>query len=879
MTDITDRLSAALADRYHIERELGAGGMATVYLAHDVKHDRKVALKVLRPELTAVLGGERFLNEIRLTANLQHPHILPLFDSGEADNLLFYVMPYIEGESLRARLEHEKELSIDEAVQIASQVSHALDYAHRHEVIHRDIKPENILLHDGQALVADFGIALAVRAAGGDRFTETGLSLGTPQYMSPEQAMADRELDARSDIYSLGSVTYEMLAGEPPYTGPNTQAIIAKIVTEDPRPLSKQRRSVPPHVEAAVHKTLEKLPADRFHTAAEFAEALARPGLFTPSGATAAAARPSAAAPKTAVRFLWPAAALLAGAAALWGWLSPAPPAATRVVARFIVTLPASEQLGEAGGGLITIAPDGSGFVYVGVGPNGRRLYFRPFNRFEARPIPGTEDAAVPFFSPDGRWVGFSADGKMQKVALAGGPLVPIIDGTYFGASWGPDDVILFSPADRDGLWTVSAEGGEPQKLTTPDSLAREQHFRPQFLPDGKSALFVSRVVGGASRIGVVSLRTRTVEYLVEGNRARYATSGHLIYATPNGLMAAPFDLGRLALTGPPLPVQADFGPGRGGRGFDLSRTGSLIYATGDDTERSLVTVDRQGFEQVLNQELRAYDGPRYSPDGRRVVLRIFEEDFHIWVYEIARGTFTRLTFESDNFYPEWTPNGRRIGFVSERNGGPDLFWRLADGSGSVEPLLTADLSQWEIAWAPDGKSFVYRQNHPETGRDLWVYRLDGQEQPRPLVKSYDQERAARVSPDGRYVAYVSDESEFAEVYVRTLAESGGKWQISTDGGTEPLWSRDGKELFYRHGDELIAVAVETEPVFTLGTSKVLFEGPYVPNPHHTNYDIHPDGDRFVMVKSAEGERQVVVVLNWVAELEGRGRGRGRGAN
>ena len=246
MTAITDRLSAALADRYHIERELGAGGMATVYLAHDVKHDRKVALKVLRPELTAVLGGERFLNEIRLTANLQHPHILPLFDSGEADNLLFYVMPYIEGESLRARLEHEKELSIDEAVQIASQVSHALDYAHRHEVIHRDIKPENILLHDGQALVADFGIALAVRAAGGDRFTETGLSLGTPQYMSPEQAMADRELDARSDIYSLGSVTYEMLAGEPPYTGPNTQAIIAKIVTEDPRPLSKQRRSVPP---------------------------------------------------------------------------------------------------------------------------------------------------------------------------------------------------------------------------------------------------------------------------------------------------------------------------------------------------------------------------------------------------------------------------------------------------------------------------------------------------------------------------------------------------------------------------------------------------------------------------------------------------------
>ena len=284
------RIADALADHYRLENEIGAGGMATVYLAEDLRHDRRVAVKVLRPELAAVIGAERFLAEIKLTANLQHPHILPLFDSGEADSFLYYVMPFVEGESLRDRLRREKQLPVDDAIRIACEVASALDYAHRHGVIHRDIKPENILLHDGRALVADFGIALAASKAGGTRMTETGMSLGTPHYMSPEQAMGEREITARSDVYSLGAVLYEMLTGDPPFTGSTAQAVVARVVTESPRPLFPQRHTIPPHVEAAVLTALEKLPADRFATAAQFADALTKPGLATvPTRSTTAA--------------------------------------------------------------------------------------------------------------------------------------------------------------------------------------------------------------------------------------------------------------------------------------------------------------------------------------------------------------------------------------------------------------------------------------------------------------------------------------------------------------------------------------------------------------------------------------------------------------
>ena len=464
MPELQDRLQVALADRYRIDGEIGAGGMATVYLAQDLRHDRKVALKLLRPELSAVIGAERFLAEIKLTANLQHPHILGLHDSGEADGLVFYVMPYVEGESLRDRLSRERQLPVDDAVRIATEVATALDYAHRHGVVHRDIKPENILMHDGRALVADFGIALAASKAGGNRMTETGMSLGTPHYMSPEQAMGEREITARSDVYALGVVLYEMLTGDPPFTGSTAQAVVARVLTEAPRPILPQRHTIPPEVEAAVLTALEKLPADRFGTAAEFADALAGRGTIPTirTAATTAAVPAAAAAAKARldpVKLGLAGTALVAVGVAAWASLRPGP---EPVVNRFSVYLPPDQALApvNGSGNRIAISPDGKRMVYVGPAPRGTQLWLREHDQLSSTPIPGTENAATPFFSPDGRQIGFLVAGAtLRTVSLDGGPTQTLSDSVNStGGDWGPDGYIYVE--GDSGLLRIRATGG-----------------------------------------------------------------------------------------------------------------------------------------------------------------------------------------------------------------------------------------------------------------------------------------------------------------------------------------------------------------------------------------------------------------------------------
>ena len=524
MTGGFERLAAALADRYRIERELGQGGMATVYLAQDLKHDRKVALKVLRPELAAVLGAERFVQEIKTTAALQHPHILPLFDSGTADGFLFYVMPFIDGETLRAKLDRETQLGVDEAVRIAIEVAEALEYAHQHGVIHRDIKPENILLQNGRPMVADFGIALAVSAAAGGRMTETGLSLGTPHYMSPEQATAEKEITARSDVYSLASVLYEMLSGEPPHMGNSAQQIIMKIITETPQPVTALRKSVPEHVAAAVAQALEKLPADRFASAADFAAAL--------DGRLATRARSSGSAAQSpdGRRWRWIAGTLgvaVVALAALFAWAlirgQESPADRQRVEFAFRTNPSATERP------RVEISPDGRRIIQAVRDSSGiRHVVMRELGSTALTLISGTEGAEDPIFSPDGQWIAFVAGGMIRKIPLAGGLAVAVSDSATFGPGWSGNGSLLFA-RDGDGVWRVPASGGSPVRLTKLDSAGVEfNHWYPQGLPNGRAAIFSTFSAPFAkSRIEAVEYATGRRTVLVEGAIfGRYA-GGH----------------------------------------------------------------------------------------------------------------------------------------------------------------------------------------------------------------------------------------------------------------------------------------------------------------------------------------------------------------
>ncbi|MEO5826213.1 MAG: protein kinase, partial [Gemmatimonadales bacterium] len=622
---VAERLTAALSDRYRIERELGQGGMATVYLAHDIRHERDVAIKVLHPDLGAALGSERFLSEIRTTAKLQHPHILPLLDSGEADGLLYYVMPLVTGETLRARLERERQLPIDDAVRIAREVADALGSAHALGIIHRDIKPENILLQGGHALVADFGIALAVQTAGGARMTQTGLSLGTPQYMSPEQAMGERAIDARSDIYALGAVTYEMLVGEAPFTGPSVQAIVAKVMTEKPTAPTATRDTIPDAVEDAVLTALSKLPVDRFPTAAAFALALDGHGSRTRQRATGGA---PTLATQSGLRspVSWAVALGLTMIAAVWGWW-PRPAADAAPVVRIELQPVRGTTLAYPVTGVATqlaLSPDGSHVVYAASGAGGGwMLYLRSLDQLASRAVPGTAGAYNPEFSPDGRWIAFrSADGKLKKVALDGSGLTTLCaidNGGSVGAgiTWISDRELAFARgtySEGRGLWRVSADGGEPVQFSSFDSTTGERlQLAPRAVDNGRLILYSSTVASNADlTIGVVETASGKATVLggLQGARAIGLVDGFLVYVRNDGaLMAAPFDAKQLR-AGAPMQVFDSIAvpSSTWGTPIALSANGSLLYQKGGITSQ-LVTVSA-GTTRVLLDTAQNYLHP-----------------------------------------------------------------------------------------------------------------------------------------------------------------------------------------------------------------------------------------------------------------------------
>jgi serine/threonine-protein kinase len=683
MPDLTGRLTTALADRYRIEQELGHGGMATVHLAEDLKHKRKVAVKVLRPELAAVLGAERFVHEITTTASLQHPHILPLFDSGEADGFLYYVMPFIEGETLREKLDREKQLSIDEAVRITTEVADALDYAHRNDVIHRDIKPENILLHDGRPMVADFGIALAVSVAAGGRMTETGLSLGTPHYMSPEQATAEKDLTNRSDIYSLGAVLYEMLTGSPPHTGSSAQQIIMKIVTEEVQPVTELRRSVPPNVAAAVAKALEKLAADRFAAAVKFREALTNVAFTLPGTTGLAAAGQPIGTGAWWKRYAWPAAAAALAGLALLGWLRPEPPPS---VARYGLQFPVDQEFIDDFHPAFALAPDGSWIVYVGQSEDGDQLWVKRRDQYRATPLAGSAGARSPVVSPDGAWIAFIAEGELRKVPVDGGSAITLTDSVQTGvrtAAWLDDGSIVFT----DNRWRLSRVPGigGPMEVVWADSAGRVA-ILPVGLPDARGVLFTLCTPGcNTVQSWVLDLRSGEARMLIpEVAQSWYVATGHLVSVRPDGgVVAVPFDLGSLARRGAPVPVLDGIKVDRGiVPDFTLSKSGTLLLAEGTGGGGILteaVWVDRVGAVTPVDPDWTfnavGIAGWALSPDGTRLAIKILgETGDDIWIKQLPRGSLSRLTFdESPDVRPRWTPDGRSVSFRSPRAGDGEL--------------------------------------------------------------------------------------------------------------------------------------------------------------------------------------------------------------
>ena len=881
MQDVS-RLSDALAGRYRIESDLGAGGMATVYLARDLKHDRNVAIKVLKPELAAVLGAERFVAEIKTTAALQHPHILPLFDSGNADGFLFYVMPYIEGETLRARLDRETQLGVDEAVRIARDVADALDYAHRHGVIHRDIKPENILLHDGRPMVVDFGIALALSAAAGGRMTETGISLGTPHYMSPEQATADREITGRSDLYSLASVLYEMLTGNPPHTGASAQQLIMKIVTQPAESVAKIRKSVPPNVVAAVAKALEKLPADRFATAKAFADALVDPAFVTAVTInTAMGGVRSTRAISMRVFGMTALVAALALLAALWGWFRPTPPAE---VSRLNVVLPdnaAIAPLAEGGvlGFRIALSRDGRNLVYVGRHPAGAhtQLFLRRMDQLAAIPLAGTEGAMNPAFSPDGGRIAFVAGSPraLRVMSLSGGPPITLTDSLVDpgGVSWSSNGYIYYDgKLAGDGLAKIRDSGGHPEIASMPDTTSGEVwHMAPSALPNGRGVLFTIKRTRGDALFDIAVLDTRTGKHrvLLRASYARYADSGHLLYVAQDGtLMAVRFDADRLTTSGEAVAMTqgvALHGTVRYAD-LDISAQGLLAYAAGSGLvkARELVWVSRDGTARVVDSAWRrAFVGrPSLSPDGRFAAVTVVEGlNPQVWVKQLDRGPASRIDKGAS---PSWSPDGRSV--VYDRTG--EIWQALADGSALSVKLVGVLASP---VYSRDGRWLIgvlYNDilGIPTTGDTTRIV----------LVGGANGKGEASLSPDGRWLAYQSAESGRPQIHVRPFPNTkAAEHQVSVDGGFSARWARDGRELFFIDAqNNVIVVPVTLSPRFSAGIPQKLFS--YAPYGTEANpFDVSADGRHFLASRTvghgdAETADGLVVVQNFFEELKAK---------
>jgi serine/threonine protein kinase len=882
---------------YQIEEELGAGGMGVVYRAIDTRLGRHVAIKVLPekfardPERLA-----RFEREARMLASLNHPNIAAIHELEESNGVRYLVLELVPGETLAERIKRGP-LEVSETIAVCRQIAEALEAAHDKGIIHRDLKPANVkITPQDKVKVLDFGLAKAFQAEVADMDlsqsptmtddgTRAGAVLGTAAYMSPEQARG-KPIDKRSDIWSFGCVLYECLTHRRAFGGESITDSMAAVLTKEPD-WDAIPQDAPAGLQSLLRRCLQKEPPKRLRDIGDARLALEE-ALTAPEPAVFPQAPP-----RRAPVALY-SACVIAGAliAALIGarlWRKPLPPSP---VVRFTVSLPQGESLAFDQSSSVVISPDGTRLVYVANKGSQREIYLRAIDRLEAKPIPGTAGARNPFFSPDGEWIVFWQNFKLRKIALSGGAPVPLVDsdGTM-GGSWGPDQTIIFVDSLFRGVSQVAAAGGTPRYVTAVNAKKNElSHKHPEFLPGGKAILFT---VGAPdidsyddARIAVQPLQGGEHKILLEGGaNPRYLPSGHIVYARGGTLMAVPFDLQRLAVTGPPFQVLDTVfqSPAYGTANFTLSANGSLAYAPGVavGAGRVPVWVDRQGKAQPLPLPRRAWLHPRVSPDGRQLAIEIEGPHHDFYTYDLARGVLSKFTSDGHSHWPVWTPDGKHVTFRRSLQGGDfSIWWMPADRSSPEERLTLIGNRQSAASWSPDSHVVAFTQVDAETGADIYVLDMNSERKPRPFVQTKFNEGSPRFSPDGRWIAYCSNESGHNEVYVQAYPGPGAKIQISTDGGTDPVWAQNGTELFYRSGDKMMVVAVTLRPSFDAGKPRMLWEGPYghglsslcgAPGPSSSNYDVTPDGQRFLMIREGEQEimpTEIRVVLNWVEEVK-----------
>jgi serine/threonine protein kinase/Tol biopolymer transport system component len=893
--------------RYEIRSKIGEGGMGEVYRARDEKLNRDVAIKVLPAALSENADRlNRFEQEAQAAGALNHPNILAVYDVGVHDRAPYVVSELLEGETLCQRMAGAA-LPQRKAIDYALQIARGLAAAHEKGIVHRDIKPENIFItDDGRVKILDFGLVKLIDSADGTQSqtevptrkvnTDAGIIMGTMGYMSPEQ-LKGQAIDHRTDIFSFGAILYEMLSGKRAFRGDSMAETMSAILREDPPDLSDTNKTISPALERVVRHCLEKNPAERFHSARDLAFAVeAISGTATTSGQTMSATLSPMAdqirEKRSNVSRFWLASTvvlaltLLALAAFVILRRSSSKPE-TSPVARYDVLPLNKTGLNLIRTPAVALSPDGSTLAFLANSEGVNHLYLRRRDDPEVKMIAGTEGAFDAAFSPDGQWIAFIADFTLKKIPL-NGPAVSLTKvGDARGLAWIGNDTLVCTPGATEGVVQISANGGAPRAITTVDQKKNERTHRwPQALPGGKAVLFT---VGSldkpddydSANIEAVILATGERRLILQGaSMARYVPTGHLIFGREGVLYAVGFDVDRLTVHGNPVAVLTGVAGDKttGAVHFSVADDGTLAYVPGSATSatRSLVWVEKSGNQTPVNIPEGQFNDPRISPDGSRVaLLQGSSGSGDVWIYEFARATFTRLTFTTTNATPVWSADSRNIYYVSIKQVGAEdestIFRKPADGSHEAEAILSLNGRQYLKGILPDGETALLDSELQTSMGSINRIMLKPGAQPNPVVNGPFNQYAAAISPDGRWLAYHSNESGRPEIYVRDLAETGGRWQISTAGGDEPHWSPDGRELYYRNSGFLLAVPIETRPAFQAGTPKNLFNEvvDFRSNSGET-YDVDPRGGRFLMIrppKEGTSSAQVRIVLNWFSEL------------